>query len=613
MVPIKQEVGKLIKIKSYIIKSCKCRVKKLYKRAILQKKIQNFFNNVVKLLVVRGVGVKIFFVHLHTKMMTEQELNKILSDAVSLPAETEIVEFKEAKENYDFTKLGKYFSALSNEANLKGKSCAWLIFGIENDNHRIVGSRYRTKRKDLDSLKKEIGDKTTHNISFIEIYELNTPEGRVLMFQIPAAPQGIPVAFEEFYYGRANESLVALNIEKIERIRNQVLNRDWSKNIVPEATFDDLDKEAIQKAREQYKLKHPSLKDDVDSWDDVTFLNKAKVTLNGKITNTAILLLGKDESNHFVSPAIAQITWVLKDAPEGYEHFHTPFILTVDKTLDCIRNTRYSFMVNDNSLFPKEVTHYDKWVIRELLQNCIAHSDYSKSRRIIVLEYNNKLIFQNAGSFIPDSIEEVIRHNSPQDYYRNPFLAQAMVNLNMIETVGSGIKKIFTIQKERLFPMPDYEISDETHTRVTVFGELLNENYTNILNNNPELPLEDVIALDKVQKKQELTEKEIDRLRSLKLVKGRSSSLEIVGAAIQAKLSNKEYKQMILNLLKEKGSASREDVEKLILPLLSKDLPLEKRQKKISNLILDLSNREGIIKNSSSSDKFAIWIIADAK
>jgi len=545
--------------------------------------------------------------------MSEQELNTILSDAISLPAETEIVEFKEAKESYDFSKIGKYFSALSNEANLKGKSCAWLIFGVENEKHQIVGSHYRTKRKDLDSLKKEIGDKTTQNISFIEIYELKKPEGRVIMFQIPAAPQGIPVAFEGYYHGRLNESLVALNIEKIERIRNQVIGKDWSKNIIYDATFDDLDKEAILKAREQYKLKNASLKDEVDAWNDITFLNKAKVTLNGKITNTAILLLGKDESSHFVSPAIAQITWVLKDAPEGYEHFHTPFILTVEKTLDCIRNTRYSFMVNDNSLFPKEVMRYDKWVIRELLQNCVAHQDYSKSSRIIVLEYNNKLIFQNAGSFIPGSVEEVIRHNSPQDYYRNPFLAQAMVNLNMIESIGSGIKKIFAIQKERLFPMPDYDISDETHTRVTVFGELFNENYTNILNDNPELPLEDVIALDKVQKKQEISENALNRLRVLKFVKGRATSLQIVGDAITTILSNSDLKQKILDLLKEKNSASREDIENLIMPLLPSDLPVEKRQKKISNLISDLSNREGIIKNSSSSDKFAVWTIANAK
>ena len=138
-------------------------------------------------------------------------------------------------------------------------------------------------------------------------------------------------------------------------------------------------------------------------------------------------------------------------------------------------------MVDDATLFPEEVTMYDDWVIREALHNCIAHQDYSKCSRIIVLEYSNHLIFDNAGSFIPASVEEAIHYDRPQRYYRNPFLANAMVNLNMIETIGSGIHKIFSIQRQRLFPMPTYDISDESHTKVTVHGELLNANYTNIL------------------------------------------------------------------------------------------------------------------------------------
>ena len=118
--------------------------------------------------------------------MTTQEIEIKLTELRNLPAETEIVEFKEAKTTYDFTKLGKYFSALCNEANLKGKPYAWLVFGIENIHHKIVNSQFRSNRKDLDSLKSEIANKITNRITFIEIYELNLPEGRVVMFQIPA-------------------------------------------------------------------------------------------------------------------------------------------------------------------------------------------------------------------------------------------------------------------------------------------------------------------------------------------------------------------------------------------------------------------------------------------
>ena len=64
--------------------------------------------------------------------MTAEKLTSILDSLLSLPAETEVVEFKRAERNFDDRDLGQYFSALSNEANLKEKDCAWLIFGIEN-------------------------------------------------------------------------------------------------------------------------------------------------------------------------------------------------------------------------------------------------------------------------------------------------------------------------------------------------------------------------------------------------------------------------------------------------------------------------------------------------
>ncbi|MDR0893784.1 MAG: putative DNA binding domain-containing protein [Prevotellaceae bacterium] len=544
--------------------------------------------------------------------MTAIELHKIFSALTALSSESEVVEFKEAKEGFDFDKIGKYFSALSNEANLKGHPYAWLVFGVEDKKHRIVGSNYRTDRKKLDSLKKEIGDKTTQGISFMEIHELHEPEGRVVMFQIPAAPQGIPVAFEGFYYGRAHDSLVALNIEKIERIRNQATGYDWSKNIVSEATIEHLDKEAIQKAREQFKKKYPKLAADVDRWDDALFLDKAKITLDGMITNTAILLLGKNESNHFLSPAIGQISWILKDAPEGYEHFYTPFILNVDKVLACIRNTKYRYMVDETTLFPEEIYHYDEWAIREILHNCVAHQRYESSERILVLEYNDRLIFDNAGGFIPDSIEEVIRYDRPQRYYRNPFLVSAMVTLNMIDTIGSGIKKIFTIQKERYFPMPTYNISDENHTEVTIFGNIINENYSRLLKARPELSIDEIIALDKVQKGEALQAGEMERLKKLGLIRDWKSNVLISDVRKDADLSYENYKQMIMQFIIRNGSATRDDIENLIIPTLSTDMPVDKQQRKVSNITSKLA-KDGRIKNTSHSTKQPVWVIEAEK
>lgn len=148
--------------------------------------------------------------------MTAEKLTSILDSLLSLPAETEVVEFKRAERNFDDRDLGQYFSALSNEANLKEKDCAWLIFGIENKSHEVVGSQYKNSRPALDAIKKKIADQTTGRHTFVEIYELLYRNGkRVVMFQIPPAPQGIPIAFQDHYYGRDGESLQGLAIEKI--------------------------------------------------------------------------------------------------------------------------------------------------------------------------------------------------------------------------------------------------------------------------------------------------------------------------------------------------------------------------------------------------------------
>lgn len=153
--------------------------------------------------------------------MTEHELRQILSDLRSLPAETEWFEFKEVQLNIAFKEIGQYFSALSNEANLHDKPSGWLVFGIEDRTHDITGTHYRPDRPALDSLKHEIAQKTTSALAFTEIHEIHVQGKRVVMFQIPPAPRGIPVAWEGHYYGRNGESLVALNLHEIESIRSQ--------------------------------------------------------------------------------------------------------------------------------------------------------------------------------------------------------------------------------------------------------------------------------------------------------------------------------------------------------------------------------------------------------
>ena len=265
---------------------------------------------------------------------------KNLDNLLSLHSESEIAEFKEAKNTFPFDKLGKYFSALCNEANLKNLNRAWLVFGVKDDKS-VVGSRFRTNSKDLQSLKKEIADKTTNRLTFIDIHEIKHPDGRVLLLEIPPAPQGLPIAWDGHYYGRDGESLGPLNLEEIERIRAQNRATDWSAVTLPSASIDDLDSTAIAIAQRNFVQKNPRLADEARRWDPATFLNKAKLTINGQITRTAILLLGKPEASHFLNPASATVTWILKDRDgleRDYQHFGCPLLMSVDEVFHKIRN-----------------------------------------------------------------------------------------------------------------------------------------------------------------------------------------------------------------------------------------------------------------------------------
>ncbi len=342
------------------------------------------------------------------------------------------------------------------------------------------------------------------------------------MLQIPAAPPGIPTTWRSHCYGRESESINTLSLQEIEEIRGQA-KEDWSAGICEKATINDIDPDAIRKAKEEYRKSFPDRAHQIDSWDTLTFLNKSKITIDGKITRTAIILIGKDESEHFLSPSVARISWILKDQKNNkidYQHFGTPLILKVDQVLSKIQNPQYRYLP-DETLFPMVFTKYDSWVIRETLHNCIAHQDYELQGSIFVVEKPDELMFENVGNFIPGSIETVIRPDYAQHFYRNHFLATAMVNLNMIDTIGSGIKRMFETQMRRFFPLPDYDLSGSDRVSVRIQGRILNETYARLLIKNPIIDLQTVILLDKVQKNIPISKEEHKNLKLKKLVEGR--------------------------------------------------------------------------------------------
>ena len=549
---------------------------------------------------------------------TNEELFEILMELIK-NFETECVEFKRAENSFNIDKLGKYFSAISNEATLRNRQYGWIVFGIDDKTHAFINTHY-CYDNNFNFVKKQIADNTTDNVTFIEVYNFNVDNNRIVMFQVPAA-SGTPMKWKGFPYGRNGESLVPLAFNKIEQIK-ATANYDWSRQIIEEATIDNLDKEAINMARTQFKIKYKGreIADEIDKMSDIDFLNKAKVTLNGKITYAAMLLLGKNDDDYLMNGYIVKMTWKLYDEKNviDYEHFGIPFIINVEKIRAKIRNLRYRYMVNDNTLFPHEVDQYDNYILRELINNCIVHQDYRLRGIINVMEFKDKLIITNEGSFIPQKVENVLKYGFSSPYYRNPFLASAMVELNMIDTVGSGIRRIYNIQKEKFFPMPDYDLSEENRVKVTLYGKIIDENYSKILFEKTNLDIEEVMLLDRVQKAYLITKEQSDYLRKDGLIEGRYPNIYVSSdiAKITGKkdeyfdnkgLDNQYYKDYILSYIKKFGIASRKEINKLIYPKLPSNMNKQHKNNRV-RYIISLLRKEGKIVNVGS-DSRPSWVI----
>jgi ATP-dependent DNA helicase RecG len=548
--------------------------------------------------------------------MTPAQLQAKLNELLALPQESEWVEFKH---NNDMPQLiGEYLSAISNAAALESQPFGYIVWGVEDGTHNVVGTTFKPRQQKgqgSEDLEPWLNKLLAPRINF-RIFEFEAGGLPMVLFEVQAANTA-PVAFSGRRFVRVGSHKKPLS-EHPERERRlwEIVSGpavDWSAAICEAATLDDLDPEAVKLARQEYANKHShdpkkrELVKEVWEWDDPTFLNKAKVCINGNITRTAILLLGRAEATHHLAPSLPQITWILKDdngLEQDYQHFEPPFLAAVDDLFARIRNLTIRHLP-DGTLFPVEVTQYDPWVLRETLHNCIAHQDYTQGGRINVVEQSGSVLFTNRGKFIPGSVEEVITRDAPLEVYANPFLTRAMVNLNMIDTIGSGIKRAFTLQRKRNFPMPSYDLSDEGRVQVRVIGQILDPNYTRMLMSQADLPLLDVISLDKVQKGVPLSEDEFRSLKSKNLIEGRRPNIYVSADVAKATDTMVDYlkkrgidieygRKMVLELLGRQGHAKRIQIDSLLWEKLSDALSEQQKQDFITNLLQKL-RRDGLI------------------
>lgn len=512
--------------------------------------------------------------------------------------------------------IASYSSALANGEG------GHLVIGVEDNTLNILGIR-EFGDFTADSLSARLAGSCSHLNTeglWVEVYVTADTGKTVWVLHVPKHQPRLPVYAHGKAYQRVGDSLMPIRPERLEAIlRETVAGEDWSAGIVPGATIDSLDQEAISLARQMFKEKNSRQAGVVDNWSDSAFLDKAKITVDGAVTRSALLLLGREEAVHLLSPAPAQITWKLASSQEqGYEHFGPPFLLTTSEVLRRIRNVRTKIFPA-NQLLPTELLKYEPRVILEALHNCIAHQDYTRNERILVTEKADRIIFENAGSFFEGSYSDYVGGEHTPTRYRNTWLSQAMVNLNMIDTMGYGIHQMFLQQRKRFFPLPDYSRTTESRVILEVFGQVIDENYSRLLMERSDLSFGTVVLLDRVQKKQAIGEQEALDLRKMGLVEGRRPHLVVSAKVADATdtraeytrnkgLDDQHYKELVISHLRKFKQATREELEKVLLDKLPDVLDEKQKRNKIKNLLTDLRVKENRVQ-ASRRGPGAVWTL----
>lgn len=549
-----------------------------------------------------------------------------------LPVEIEWLEFKEAKTSFDPDALGRYVCALSNEANLCGRDAGWLIFGVKDKidpatgTRPVLGSSYVQHPADINELKRQIFSFTAPALGLADPVEIFcaecVPGTRVLMWRIPAALPGMPVAWKGHYYGRSGESMGALPLNKLDALRVQSIAQDWSAVLATD-DWRLLDPAAIEWAQALYQRRHAThshLLTTLQHKSVSDWLHDLRLAVNGKLTRAALVLLGKPEAASYLGGPTPRLTWVLTDHTgeiQTHQHFDLPLIMAIDQLVAKLRIIAVN-LLPPRQTAPLNLPNYDDWVIREALHNCIAHQDYAQGGRVRVTEAPDSLTFFNLGSFLPGSVERVLRSRQPEQRYRNACLAHAMVELDLIETLNSGLPKMFRLQKERFFPLPDFEFAQAPDSvSVRIYGKTIDEKYVHALMSMTDLPLEEAILLDRVQKRQPLTAEQIKRLREKKLVGGRGAKIFIsaqVAVATGQEVSyvnNKGldapyYKARVLDLL-TLGPQPRQKINDLLLPQLPASIQGDVRRKEYLKNLLQEMARDQQIENAGGATRSARW------
>jgi ATP-dependent DNA helicase RecG len=371
--------------------------------------------------------------------------------------EDEHLEFKEAKNRFDFELLVKYCCALANEGGGR------IVLGVTDRRpRRVVGSQafenlQRTKHGIVERLRLRIDG-----------WELIHGDGRVLVFEVPGRPLGMPIQYEGAYWMRSGETLTAMTPDLLRRIFDEG-HPDFSADTCEQATLDDLDPGAVSAFRT--RLAARLRRQDLPQMDleqlliDTDLYNPAR-----GLTFSALILLGRGESlTRLLGEAEVVFEYRSDEASIPYQQrveYRQGFLGYHDDLWRAINSRNETYSVREG-LFRREIPSFNEDAVREAVLNAVCHRDYRVYGSTFVRQSPQKIEIVSPGGFPPDvTPENVLFRQSP----RNRRLAEAMARCGLVERSGQGADRMFQAALQEGKLPPDFSASTNANVSVVLNG-----------------------------------------------------------------------------------------------------------------------------------------------
>lgn len=370
--------------------------------------------------------------------------------------EGENIEFKRAENSFEFDELAKYACALSNRGG------GYVVFGITDKRPRqVIGSKAfdqpeRTRNGLMERLRLRV-----------DFHLLEAEGKRVLVFDIPPRPLGMPIQNRGIAWWREGDSLVEMPMSEMRAIFAEV-GHDFSADVCPEATLSDLDDEAIEAFRHKWLEKSRS--SGIATKSPKQLLLDCEAITDQGVTYAALALFGRREAlGRLLGQAEVIFEYRANEASgpaQQREEFRRGFFAFYNRLWELInlRNTKQSYQ---DGLFVFDVLTFDERVVREAILNAVCHRDYQLGGSVFVRQYPQRLVVDSPGGFPPDiNLENILDRQSP----RNRRIADIMARCGLVERSGQGMNLMFELSVKQAKALPDFRGTDRMHVTLTLDG-----------------------------------------------------------------------------------------------------------------------------------------------